>query len=514
MSNNKKDNSKKRVLLCVLDGWGIGDNASPNNAIARAKTPNYDQILSNYPHSKLGTSGLDVGLPEGQIGNSEVGHTCIGSGRIIFQDLPRINMAIADGSLAKNPNLQNLIASCKISRGACHLVGLLSDGGVHSHQNHIIALAKIVAESGVEVKLHAFLDGRDVAQKSAITYLEHFINETKNFPQISIATIGGRYYAMDRDKNWHRVKLAYDAIVSGSGSKDIDSVAVVKNSYEKNLTDEFIIPTVIENYSGINDGDALLVANFRADRIRQISTALLDPEFKEFETKKINFSSQVSSTEYSTSLNKFFAVLFATIDIKNSLGEVLESNNLTQLRIAETEKYAHVTFFFSGGREKEFKGENRILIKSPSVATYDLQPEMSSQEVGKNLVEAINSGAYDFIVVNYANADMVGHSGIFSAAVAAVEAIDLQLGLLRDAILQQDGIMMITADHGNIEDMVDHHHNPHTAHTTNPVPFILIGNDVTNIKLKSGRLCDIAPTILSFLNISKPSEMTGKNLIL
>ena len=514
MSNNKKDNSKKQVLLCVLDGWGIGDNSSPNNAIARAKTPNYDQILSNYPHSKLGTSGLDVGLPEGQIGNSEVGHTCIGSGRIIFQDLPRINMAIDDGSLAQNPNLQNLIASCKISGGACHLMGLLSDGGVHSHQNHIIALAKIVAASGVKVKLHAFLDGRDVAQKSALTYLEHFANETKDFPQISIASIGGRYYAMDRDKNWHRVKLAYDAIVSGSGPTDNDPATAVKKSYEKNLTDEFVIPTVIENYSGINDGDALLIANFRADRIRQISTALLDPEFNEFETKKINFSSQVSTTEYSTSLNQFFAVLFPTIDIKNSLGEVLEKHNLTQLRIAETEKYAHVTFFFSGGREKEFKGENRILIKSPSVATYDLQPEMSSKEVGKNLVEAINSRAYDFIVVNYANADMVGHSGIFEAAVAAVEAIDFQLGLLRDAILKQDGIMMITADHGNIEDMVDHHHNPHTAHTTNPVPFILIGNDVANIKLSDGKLCDIAPTILSLLNISKPSEMTGKNLIL
>jgi len=514
MANNKKDNSKKPILLCVLDGWGIGDGSSPNNAIARAKTPNYDQILSNYPHSKLGTSGLDVGLPAGQIGNSEVGHVCIGTGRIIFQDLPRINMAIADGSLAQNPNLQNLIAACKKSGGACHLVGLLSDGGVHSHQDHIVALAKIVAKNGVEVKLHAFLDGRDVAQKSAITYLEHFIDETRNFPQISIATIGGRYYAMDRDKNWNRVKSAYDAIVNGSGPKNDDLILTVKNSYEKNLTDEFIIPTVIGNYAGINNNDALLVANFRADRVRQISTALLDPEFNEFETRKIVLSSQISATEYSDHLSQFFAVLFPTIDIKNSLGEILANHNLTQLRIAETEKYAHVTFFFSGGREKEFKGENRILIKSPSVATYDLQPEMSSKEVGKNLIEAIISGAYDFIVVNYANADMVGHSGIFAAAVAAVEAIDSELGLLHDAILKQDGIMMITADHGNIEDMVDRHHNPHTSHTTNPVPFILIGRDTANIKLTDGKLCDIAPTILSLINISKPSEMTGNNLIL
>jgi len=514
MINNKKNNSKKPILLCILDGWGIGDNSSPNNAIARAKTPNYDQILANYPHCKLGTSGLEVGLPEGQIGNSEVGHTCIGSGRVIFQDLPRINMSIKDGSLAENSNLKNLIAGCKKSGSVCHLVGLLSDGGVHCHQNHIIALAKIVAGNGVEVKLHAFLDGRDVAQKSAITYIEHFINETKNFPQISIASIGGRYYAMDRDKNWNRVKLAYDAIVSASGPKDNDPISVVQKSYEKNITDEFIIPSVIGNYTGIKDGDALLVANFRADRIRQISTALLDSEFNEFETKKINFSSQVSTTEYSANLNQFFAVLFPTIDIKNSLGEILENHNLTQLRIAETEKYAHVTFFFSGGREEEFRGENRILIKSPSVATYDLQPQMSSKEVGKNLIEAIVSDSYDFIVVNYANADMVGHSGIFSAAVAAVEAIDLELGMLRDAILKQDGIMLITADHGNIEDMMDHHHNPHTAHTTNPVPFILIGNNVANIKLSDGKLSDIAPTILSLINLSKPSEMTGKNLIL
>lgn len=513
MISNKKNNLKKPILLCVLDGWGIGDNSSPNNAIARAKTPNYDQILSHYPHSKLGTSGLEVGLPEGQIGNSEVGHTCIGSGRIIFQDLPRINMAIADDSLAKNLNLQNLITKCKKSGGVCHLVGLLSDGGVHSHQDHIIALAKIVAEKGVEVKLHAFLDGRDVAQKSSITYLEHFINETKNFPQISIATIGGRYYGMDRDKNWNRIKMAYDSIVSAVGPKNQNPIFAVKESYEKNLTDEFVIPNVIGNYEGIKDGDALLVANFRADRIRQIATALLDEKFNEFETRKIKFSSQVSVTEYSVHLNQFFAVLFPTIDIKNSLGEILENHNLTQLRIAETEKYAHVTFFFSGGKEEQFKGEDRILIKSPPVATYDLQPEMSSCEVGKNLIEAINSGKYDFIVVNYANADMVGHSGIFEAAVAAVEAIDLQLGLLRDAILKQDGIMLITADHGNIEDMVDHHHNPHTAHTTNPVPFILIGNDVQKIKLSDGKLCDIAPTILSLINISKPIEMTGKNLI-
>ncbi len=508
MSNSFKNNRKKPLLLCILDGWGIGNKNSQDNAIALAKTPNYTKILAEFPNSALGTSGLDVGLPAGQMGNSEVGHTCIGSGRIIFQDLPRINNAIADGTLEQNDNLQKLISACKNSNNVCHLMGLLSDGGVHSHQDHILALVKILAKNDINVKLHCFLDGRDVAQKSAKIYLQNLLDETKNFPQVEIATISGRYYAMDRDKNWNRVELAYQAIACGEAAKFSDPILAIENSYQQNVTDEFIFPAVAQNYQGMKDGDALLVANFRADRIRQISEVLLDG------AKKINFCAQVSMTEYSDKLNNFFAVLFPTIEIKNSLGEVFSNLGLKQLRIAETEKYAHVTFFFSGGKETEFVGEDRILVQSPAVATYDLLPEMSAAEVGNKLSAAIASDKYDFIIVNYANPDMVGHSGIINASIKACEAIDNQLGMLRDVILQQDGIMIISADHGNIEDMVDEFGNPHTAHTTNPVPFILIGNEVKNTHLKNGRLCDIAPTILNLMNIPQPAEMTGVNLII
>jgi 2,3-bisphosphoglycerate-independent phosphoglycerate mutase len=506
-TGNNTGNTKKPILLCILDGWGIGNKNSSDNAIALAKTLNYNQILKDFPNSQLGTSGLDVGLPEGQMGNSEVGHTCIGSGRIIFQDLPRINQAINNHQLEENEYLQNLVDSCKNNNNICHLLGLLSDGGVHSHQAHIIALAKILAKNKINVKLHCFLDGRDVAQKSAKIYLQNLLDQTKSFPQIEIATISGRYYAMDRDKNWNRIELAHKAIAKGDAPKFSDPILAIENSYQNNINDEFVLPISALNYQGIKDGDALLVANFRADRIREISEALLCDG-------KIKFCAQVSMTGYSDKLNKYFSVLFPTIEIKNSLGEIFSNQGLKQLRIAETEKYAHVTFFFSGGREEKYSGEDRILVQSPAVATYDLLPEMSAQEIGKNLSEAIKNNKYDFIVVNYANPDMVGHSGIIDASIKACEAIDLQLGILRDAILQQDGIMIISADHGNIEDMVDEFGNPHTAHTTNPVPFILIGNDVGNISLKNGRLCDIAPTILSLMNIKKPTEMTGNNLII
>ncbi len=506
-------NVKKPVLLCILDGWGIGDKNSKDNAIALSPLPNYNQILANYPNSALGTSGLDVGLPEGQMGNSEVGHTCIGSGQIIYQDLPRINQAIENHQLEKNEHLQNLINACKNSTNICHLFGLLSDGGVHSHQDHIISLAKILAGNKINVKLHCFLDGRDVAQKSAKIYLKNLLDEIKNYPQIQIATLAGRYYAMDRDKNWNRIELAYKAIVDTNAEKFSDPIQAIENSYQKDVNDEFVLPVCAANYEGVKDGDALLFANFRVDRIRQISTAFLDESFNNFAVKKIKFSSAVSMTEYSKKLNEYFSVLFPTIDIKNSLGEIFENLRMKQLRIAETEKYAHVTFFFSGGRELEFKGEDRILVQSPAVATYDLQPEMSAKQIGEKLSEAIKSDKYDFIVVNYANPDMVGHSGIMPAAMKACEAIDEQLGMLRDLILAKDGVMIISADHGNIEDMVDEEGHPNTAHSTNPVPFILIGNEVKNLKLKNGRLCDIAPTILHLMNIKQPSEMTGENLI-
>jgi 2,3-bisphosphoglycerate-independent phosphoglycerate mutase len=511
--NNQQKNPTKPVLLCILDGWGIGDETSKDNAISLAKTPNYHQILKNFPHSQLGTSGLDVGLPEGQMGNSEVGHICIGSGRVIFQDLPKIDQAIKDGSLKQKQDLQKLIFECKKSGGACHLVGLLSDGGVHSHQSHIVALAKILAENNVEVKLHCFLDGRDVAQKSAKIYLQKLQDEIKNLKSVTIASIGGRYYGMDRDNNWDRIKLAYESIALDSSAKFSDPVLAVEESYKNNVTDEFLLPICAENYQGMKDGDALLVANFRADRIREISTALLDENFNNFQTKKIKFCATVSMTEYSTKLNQYYSVLFPTETIKNSLGEVFAELGLKQLRIAETEKYAHVTFFFSGGREENFAGEDRILVKSPAVATYDLLPEMAAKEVGNKLSDAIKNGGYDFIVVNYANPDMVGHSGVICASIKACETIDEQLGMLKDLILQQDGIMIISADHGNIEDLVDESGNPNTAHTTNPVPFILIGNNVKTIKLKNGKLSDIAPTILDLMNINQPSEMSGSNLI-
>ncbi len=483
----------KPILLCILDGWGIGDESDSFNSIARAQVPNYQRFLKTYPHSQLETSGLAVGLPEGQMGNSEVGHMTIGAGRVIFQDLPRINNAIKDGSLAQNPLLQKIIAAKK----TCHLMGLLSDGGVHSHIDHIIFLAEFLAKNGVEVVLHAFLDGRDVAQKSALLYLEKCQN-------IKIATVSGRYYAMDRDQKWDRIQLATDAIISAQAPKFSDAISAVKKSYEENITDEFVKPCVIADYAGIKEGDSLIFANFRADRARQISEKL-------FEITK--FSHALAATQYSEKLDAHYETLFPPVDVKNSLPEILSAHKLAQLRIAETEKYAHVTFFFSCGQEKEFLGEERILVKSPAVATYDLKPEMSAEEVGEKLRAAIEADKFDFIVVNYANPDMVGHSGMLDPSIKAVEAIDAQLGRLEKIILEKNGLMLISADHGNIECMVDENHQPHTAHTTNPVPLILVGNDVGDKKLSDGSLADIAPTILALMNIAQPKEMSGNSLV-
>lgn len=492
-----KNSVKKPILLCILDGFGIGDNTSPNNAIARAQMPNYNRILREYPHSSLMTSGLDVGLPEGQIGNSEVGHITIGAGRIIYQDLPRINNAIADDSLAKDKKLQELISYLKSSGKVCHLAGLLSDGGVHSHIEHIIYIANLLKKNDVKFVIHAFLDGRDVAQKSALTYLQ----QVKDF---QIATISGRYYAMDRDKKWDRISGATNAIIGAKGERFENAELAVTKSYENNITDEFVKPCAIGSYSGVADGDCFLFCNFRADRARQISEKLFE------ETR---FAHAIAMTEYSEKLSEIYEVIFPQIEVKNSLPEILEQQKLTQLRVAETEKYAHVTFFFSAGREALFEGEERILVKSPAVATYDLQPEMSAREVGEKLCAAIAENKFDFIVVNYANCDMVGHSGMLEPAIKACQAIDHEIGELEKAILRQDGIMMISADHGNIEEMLDDHNNPNTAHSTNPVPFILIGNETPNLKLENGRLSDIAPTILYLMNIAQPVEMTGKNLI-
>jgi len=503
---NSSDKMKKPILLCILDGWGIGDDLDPHNAIAQANTPNYDRFLKEYPSSKLETSGLAVGLPEGQIGNSEVGHMTIGSGRVIFQDLPKINNAINDGSLLNNSQIHKLITDLKESKKACHLMGLFSDGGVHSHIDHIIYLYKILTQNDITTYIHAFLDGRDVPQKSALD----FLNKEEN---LNIATISGRYFSMDRDNNWDRVKLAYDSIISADCPNFDSTEEAINKSYEQNITDEFIKPCKINNYPGAQDGDSLIFCNFRADRARQISNSLVNDNFQEFQRPNIKFANQICLTEYSQELNDFYDVIFPSQEIKNSLGEIVSKNNLNQLRTAETEKYAHVTFFLSCGQETEFPGEDRVMTKSPNVATYDLKPEMSATELGENLRQAIGSNKYDLIIVNYANPDMVGHSGLFEPAVKACEVIDKELGLLEATILENNGQMLITADHGNIECMTDENNQPHTCHTTNLVPFILVSQENKNKVLINGSLKDIAPTILDLLKIPKPEEMTGKNLL-
>ena len=504
----------KPVLLCILDGWGFADNQNEDNAIFQANTPNYDAILNNYPYSLLQTSGIDVGLPEGQMGNSEVGHANIGSGRIIYQDLVKINNAVIQNKLKDHQILKNLIKDLNNTDKTCHLIGMISDGGVHSHQDHLIYLAKLLANNNINVAIHAILDGRDTAQKSAVNYINNLQENIKNHQNIQIASLMGRYYAMDRDKRWDRIKLAYDGIILAQAPLFTNPTDAIKNSYENQITDEFLKPIINKDYQGINNEDAFIFTNFRADRARQISHALIDPNFKEFARPNIKFSHQIAATSYSKELEKHYQVLFKEEKITNSLGEILAKNNLTQLRIAETEKYAHVTFFFSAGAEQEFKGETRILIDSPKVATYDLAPEMSANQVTQKLIKAINSQKFDFIVVNFANPDMVGHSGKLKAAINACQVIDDALGQLQQAILQNNGSLLITADHGNIEQMHDTINNqPHTAHTTNPVPFILIDKQAKNIKLQNGRLSDIAPTILNILNITQPKEMTGKNLI-
>jgi len=494
--------SKKPVLLCILDGFGIGEEGDKFNAIAQAKSqakmPNWQRILKTYPHSKLTTSGLAVGLPEGQIGNSEVGHMTIGAGRVIYQDLPRINRAIADGSLLANQELQALIKDLKQSKKTCHLLGLASDGGVHSHLSHIEFLAKTLVSQGIRTVIHCFLDGRDVAQKSAIGFLQKLSG-------FEIATVCGRYFAMDRDKKWDRIALATDAIVFGKTEKSfLNAVSVVEEAYKNKVTDEFVIPATIGNYGGIAEEDALIFCNFRADRVRQISSKLFS---------LCKFSRALSLTHYSEELSKHYRVLFPPQEIKDSLPEILAKNNKTQLRIAETEKYAHVTFFFSCGYEQEFLGEKRILVQSPMVATYDLQPEMSAQKIGENLVKAIGSKEFDFIVANYANPDMVGHSGKLEAAILACEAIDLQLGKIEQEILAADGVLLISADHGNIECMLDDKQQPHTAHTTNPVPLVMICRNHHEFELADGNLSDIAPSILSLLEIQQPKAMTGRSLL-
>jgi 2,3-bisphosphoglycerate-independent phosphoglycerate mutase len=502
------------VVLCVLDGWGCRSEAA-DNAILQAKTPNWQRFFATAPHARLQASELFVGLPKGQMGNSEVGHMNIGAGRVVLQDLPRIDRAIADGSLAKSPELAAFIAALKVGGGTAHLLGLLSPGGVHSHQDHMAALARLLDRAGIPVKVHAFLDGRDTPPRSALDYLAKFAADTAALKGVSVATVSGRYYAMDRDKRWDRVEKAYRTLAAAQGERAADAAAAVRQSYARDKGDEFVLPTAISGYAGMRDGDGVLCANFRADRVRETLAALLDPGFSGFtRDHRARFAAALGMTEYSTELKAFLATLFPPEDLHDTFGEIVSRAGLTQLRIAETEKYAHVTFFFNGGREAEFPGESRILVPSPKVATYDLQPEMAAPEVTAKLVEAIDQGRFDVIVVNYANTDMVGHTGDIAAAIKAVEAVDRCLGRLADAVTRAGGSLLITADHGNAEMMRDPvTGQPHTAHTLNPVPLLLVNPPAGVTGLSDGRLADIAPTLLQLLGMRQPAAMTGRPLL-
>ena len=509
---------KQPVLLCILDGFGNAPD-SKFNAISNANTPNLDAIRAAWPVTEIDTSGFSVGLPQGQMGNSEVGHMTIGAGRIMFQSLPRIDQAIETGELQKNPYFIKHVEVLKASGGTCQLLGLLSDGGVHSHILHIIALAKALSQQGVSVAIHAFLDGRDTPPESAMGYVIQLQQAIAGMKNVTIATIGGRYFAMDRDNRWERVQKAYDTMVLGKGNlhgrhHTADPITAIKDCYKQGVTDEFIEPMVIGDYAGMKDGDGLLMANFRADRARQMLDALLDPAFNRFPRERvIAFPKATGMVEYSDHLNQFMDTLYPVEAPLQTLGQLVAEAGGKQLRIAETEKYAHVTFFFNGGLEAVYPGEERILIPSPKVATYDLQPEMSAPEVTEKLVNAVQSRKFDLIVVNYANGDMVGHTGDMEAAKKAVETIDTALGILQKAVVENGYAMLITADHGNCEEMHDaHHHAPHTQHTTNTVPLIVI-NAKAGMMLTPGGLSDIAPSILHVMGLAQPAEMTGHSLI-
>ncbi len=503
--------------LIILDGYGYTDEIK-GNAITAAKTPNLDKLWNENPHCFLRSSGLDVGLPDGQMGNSEVGHLNLGAGRVIYQELTRITKSIIDGDFFENLELNGAIQNANINHSSIHLMGLLSDGGVHSHSRHLYALLEMIKMKGVtaNVFIHCFLDGRDTSPISGIKYIEALEERIKEIGVGTIASLSGRYYAMDRDNRWERVKLAYDAMVNNTGKYANTALEAVKNSYAQQINDEFVLPTIINDENGpkgiIQANDSVIFFNYRPDRAREMCKALTEEKFDCFQRKKGYFPLHfVSLTRYDTTLDKVHVAYKPQI-INNTLGEIISKKGLKQLRIAETEKYAHVTYFFNGGAEKEYEGEDRILVPSPKVATYDLQPEMSAYEVAKRAVKAISENNYSLMVLNFANCDMVGHTGIFEAAVKAVETVDECLGKVVDAIDKKGGCALITADHGNAEQMLDIITNkPFTAHTTNLVKCILTGK--VNSKTKDGRLSDIAPTLLEILNIDKPDEMTGESLI-
>jgi len=503
--------SRKPVVLCILDGWGLGPNPA-TSAPAQAHVPHFNRLWSTCPHATLTTFGPDVGLPRGQMGNSEVGHTNIGAGRVVAMDLGAIDLAVEDGSLATNPALTAFVAGLQASGGTAHLMGIVSDGGVHGHITHMLAVARILTDAGLPVAVHAITDGRDVAPSSAAKFAAQLLAALP--PGARVATVCGRYWALDRDTRWERVKRATDAILHATGAQAADAAAAVAQSYAKGETDEFLAPTIIDGYSGARDGDGLFCLNFRADRAREILAALAQPHFVDYDTgPRPDWAALLGMVEYSTAHSAYFATAFPKRDLVNTLGEWVSMHGLTQFRLAETEKYPHVTFFLNGGREAAFPGETRAMPPSPKVATYDLQPEMSSVAVADHLVQAIRD-RIDLIVVNFANPDMVGHTGLLPAAVKACEAVDLGLGRALAALDEVGGAMIVTADHGNCEVMVDPvTGGPHTAHTTNPVPVILVGGPPGAVLRAGGRLADLAPTLLALMGVPLPVEMTGRSLI-
>ena len=508
--------SKKLTMLMILDGFGVNEKTE-GNSVKLANTPNLDEILQKNPNTIIHTSGLEVGLPEGQMGNSEVGHTNIGAGRIVYQDLAKITKAIEDGDFFSVPEFVKAIENCKKNNSKLHILGLLSDGGVHSHNRHLYALLELAKRKDFEnVYVHCFMDGRDTPPASGEGYISELEEKIKEKGVGQIATISGRFYAMDRDKRWERVSQAYNAIVNGEGEKYTSAISAIEESYQKETFDEFVKPTVITNKNGepvaqIEDGDSVIFFNFRPDRAREITRSIVDKDFDGFETKKLN-TYFVCMTPYDETMPNV-NIAYKKEEIKNTFGEYISKKGLKQLRIAETEKYAHVTFFFNGGEEKQYEGEDRILVPSPKVETYDLKPEMSAYEVTEKVVEAIKSEKYDSIILNFANPDMVGHTGSVEAAVKALETIDECVIKVVSAINEVNGVLLITADHGNAEQMIDYKTGePHTAHTTNPVPLAIVGMP-SNKKLKEGRLADLAPTMLELMELPKPEEMTGESLI-
>ena len=505
----------KLMMLMILDGFGINENEQ-GNAIKQANTPNIDKLMKTHPTTRIYASGMAVGLPEGQMGNSEVGHTNIGAGRIVYQDLTRITKSIEDGDFFSKPELVGAIENCKKHNSKLHVMGLLSDGGVHSTLRHLYGILELAKRKDFEdVYIHCFMDGRDTPPTSGESYILELEEKMKEKGVGKIATISGRFYSMDRDKRWQRIEKAYRAMVDGEGEKATSAIQAIEYSYQKEIFDEFIVPAVIMNgnepVAKIEKNDSVIFYNFRTDRAREITRTLVDKKFNEFKVKKDLDLYYVCMTTYDETMPNV-EVAFKKEELKNTFGEYVSLQGLKQLRIAETEKYAHVTFFFNGGEERQFEGEDRILVPSPKVETYDLQPEMSAYEVTDRLIDAINSKKYDSIILNYANPDMVGHTGNMEAAIKAVEVMDECVGRVVEAVEAQNGMLIITADHGNIEQMIDYKTGePHTAHTTNPVPLILVGKE--NVKLKEGRLADLAPTMLDLMGLPKPEEMTGESII-